>query len=166
MTPITKNIIVVDEQGNTYGSTYPKRAKGLVNKGRARFIDEHTICLAYPPDINMEEFTMSENLNNNSNIGTSNNENRLNIFEGITVKYILDKIAEISRNTDHITAAVNMINQIDLDSLEDAEDSLLQINDIVDNIRIMVDDHEITNCNILSMYQKIYDDVIKAAHIN
>ena len=29
-----KNIIVVDEQGNEIGATYPKRAKGLVKKGR------------------------------------------------------------------------------------------------------------------------------------
>ena len=53
MTPIEKNIIVVDEQGNEYEATYPKRAKGLVKNGRARFIDENTICLACPPE-NME----------------------------------------------------------------------------------------------------------------
>ena len=45
MTPIEKNIIVVDEQGKTYEATYPKRAKGLVKNGRARFIDENKICL-------------------------------------------------------------------------------------------------------------------------
>ena len=36
--PIEKNISVVDEQGNEYEATYPKRAKGLVKSGRARFI--------------------------------------------------------------------------------------------------------------------------------
>ena len=35
---MTKNVIVVDEQGNEYGATYPKRAKGLVKNGRARFV--------------------------------------------------------------------------------------------------------------------------------
>ncbi len=49
MTPIEKNIIVVDEQGNEYEATYPKRAKGLVKNGRARFIGENKICLACPP---------------------------------------------------------------------------------------------------------------------
>ena len=39
MIPIEKNIVVVDEQGNEYEATYPKRAKGLVKNGRARFID-------------------------------------------------------------------------------------------------------------------------------
>jgi len=42
-TPIEKNIIVVDEQGNEYEATYPKRAKGLVKNGRARFVDENKI---------------------------------------------------------------------------------------------------------------------------
>ena len=50
-----KNVRVVDEQGNEYEATYPKRAKGLVKNGRARFIDEHTICLACPPDEYTEE---------------------------------------------------------------------------------------------------------------
>ena len=49
-----KNITIVDEQGNAYGATYPKRAKGLVKNGRARFVDENTICLACPPIIDWD----------------------------------------------------------------------------------------------------------------
>ena len=44
-----KTIAVVDEQGNTYEATYPKRARGLVKKGRARFVSESMICLVRPP---------------------------------------------------------------------------------------------------------------------
>ena len=55
-----KNISVIDMQGNVYEATWPKRAKGLVKKGRARFVDENTICLACPPD-HMEEQNMSAN---------------------------------------------------------------------------------------------------------
>ena len=40
-----KTIRVVDEYGNSYQPTYPKRAKGLVRSGRARFLTEDTICL-------------------------------------------------------------------------------------------------------------------------
>lgn len=58
---MTKNIAVIDEQGNRYEATYPKRAKGLVKSGRARFVDEKTICLARPPD-KSEDKTMSENM--------------------------------------------------------------------------------------------------------
>lgn len=55
-----KNISVIDMQGNVYEATYPKRAKGLVKNGRARFVDENTICLASPPD-HMEEQNMNAN---------------------------------------------------------------------------------------------------------
>ncbi len=61
MTPIEKNVIVVDELGNTYEATYPKRAKGLVKNGRARFVDDTTICLACPPKEKTEDELMSEN---------------------------------------------------------------------------------------------------------
>lgn len=49
-TPMTKNIRVTDESGRDYGCTYPRRAKGLVKNGRARFVDENVICLACPPN--------------------------------------------------------------------------------------------------------------------
>ena len=57
--PITKNIRVIDEQGNEHEATDPKRAKGLVKNGRARFVDENKICLACPPDKILEEEKMS-----------------------------------------------------------------------------------------------------------
>ena len=55
-------MIVVDEQGNEYEATYPKRAKGLVKNGRARFVGENKICLACPPDKILEEENMSNNI--------------------------------------------------------------------------------------------------------
>ena len=61
--PIEKNVIVVDEQGNEYEATYPKRARGLVKNGRARFIGENKICLACPPDtmeVIMSNITLKE----------------------------------------------------------------------------------------------------------
>ena len=56
-----KTVQVVDEVGNRYEATFPKRAKGLVKNGRARFIGENRICLVRPPDQNLEERTMEEN---------------------------------------------------------------------------------------------------------
>ena len=48
-------MIVLDESGKQIGKTFPKRAKGLVKNGRARFIDETTICLACPPENEFSE---------------------------------------------------------------------------------------------------------------
>lgn len=45
----------MDESGKQIGKTFPKRAKGLVKNGRARFIDETTICLACPPENEFSE---------------------------------------------------------------------------------------------------------------
>ncbi len=42
---MTKNITVTDENGKIIGSTYPKRALGLVKKHRARWINADSICL-------------------------------------------------------------------------------------------------------------------------
>lgn len=60
---MTKNIAVIDEQGNRYEATYPKRAKGLVKNGRARFVDESTICLACPPNQSEDKKMSEEKIN-------------------------------------------------------------------------------------------------------
>ena len=62
MIPIAKNISVVDELGNEYEATYPKRAKGLVKNGRARFVSENKICLVCPPNTILEDLNMSDNI--------------------------------------------------------------------------------------------------------
>ena len=38
-----KNVTIIDESGNVIGETYPKRAKGLVKKGRAEYVNDFTI---------------------------------------------------------------------------------------------------------------------------
>ncbi len=58
---MTKNITVIDEKGNILYSTYPKRAKGLVRKGRARWIDADAIRLD-APSYDMEDNTMANNI--------------------------------------------------------------------------------------------------------
>lgn len=89
---MAKNITVVDEFGNNYGETYLKRAKQLVKKGRAHFIDETKISLVCPPE-NSEDINMSED-------------------KKVTQAYILDKIDQIVNNTDHIQKALEEIEHI------------------------------------------------------
>ena len=40
-----KNVMVQDAAGQIIGSTYSKRAKGLLKSGRAVLVDDHTIQL-------------------------------------------------------------------------------------------------------------------------
>ena len=96
---MTKNIEVVDEQGNVYGATYPKRAKGLVKNGRARFVNENRICLACPPDM---KSISEDNVDNNKSIqGVDNSKNdmsgkltRREIFE--EVRWITESLRDNS----------------------------------------------------------------------
>lgn len=63
-----KNIIVLDELSNHSGTTFPKRARGLVKNGRAEYVDDHTIRMknTHAPAIltdilnNMEDKTLSK----------------------------------------------------------------------------------------------------------
>lgn len=60
MIPMTKNINVTDKTGKIIGSTYPKRALGLVKKDRAQWINENTICLCARYET--EDKKMADNL--------------------------------------------------------------------------------------------------------
>ena len=83
-----KTVIVIDEQGNKLESTYPKRARGLIKNGRARAVDESTICLVnLPKNIILEENKMNNNYINLQ----ENNEVRIDL------SYIMNKIDEIIR---------------------------------------------------------------------
>ncbi|MER1994710.1 MAG: hypothetical protein ABS897_11785, partial [Eubacteriales bacterium] len=93
MIPIEKNIIVVDENGTVFESTWLKRANGLVKKGRARWLDEQTICLACPPekmeDNNMENSRQTETI-------TGNGTEAANAKTGaLTVEGLLDRMDAI-----------------------------------------------------------------------
>ena len=92
-----KNVRVVDAAGIEYEATYPKRAKGLVKNGRARFLDEHTICLACPPDqMNLEDKTMSEQI----------------VPEKLSMNYILEQIEKITNQTDYIYSVIEKLEQV------------------------------------------------------
>ena len=144
MTPIEKNIIVVDEQGNEYEATYPKRAKGLVKNGRARFVDENKICLACPPDKILEEEKMSNNINKNQ---------------------VFNQIVELQKNLESLDKVLFKIQCVN-DSqssveLEDGNHMLLDYMpevalEKVKTIREIVMSREQTINAMLDFYLKLY----------
>ena len=83
-----KTVIVIDEQGNKLESTYPKRAKGLIKNGRARVVDEKTICLVDLP----KHIILEENKMNNNNMNLEENKELK-----IDLAYIMNKIDEITK---------------------------------------------------------------------
>ena len=152
MTPIEKNIIVVDEQGNEYEATYPKRAKGLVKNGRARFVDENKICLACPLDKILEEEKMSNNTNNKPEQKV-NEITEQQIFEQITLlqKQLTDENAiPLFHLSDAVTAIAR--TEEDADATVGTEQ---QITDVCSVFKA----RETTLLKLLEMYEKMYADI-------
>lgn len=144
MTPIEKNIAVVDELGNEYEPTYPKRAKGLVKHGRARFLSEDRICLACPPDIHLEEHNMSDTPKT-----TTKSKEKL------TINYVLNQIEHIVKDTEYLH---NAIAQFDLLNRVCPDDGALH--EMAKAIGDIVRCRETTNQQALKLYEKMYDDLI------
>ncbi len=145
---MTKNVIVVDEQGNEYGATYPKRAKGLVKNGRARFIDKNKICLACPPNEFLED-KMNENINTQTTEATENQSASL-----YTMDHCLTQIALIQAQTAHIKEAFAQLSTVHSEGLGDfaVQERLKVLGDIVKC-------RETTNQKLLEFYFKMYDDL-------
>lgn len=79
-TPIEKNVnsakqtvLVSDENGTQVGLTYPKRAAGLVKKGRARYVNDREIRL----DVSDVTIITEETKMDNNNIITQNEDRGL-----------------------------------------------------------------------------------------
>ena len=143
---MNKNIEVVDEAGNVYEPTWPKRAKGLVKHGRARFVDENKICLTCPPDIKTEETHMSNT----------------SIFGEMTVADILTRINNIINQTGYITSAFESLVQMgDGDSGDCGSPGNIMGRAKAEAVAEVVRARETTNQQILRLYEKMYDDMIR-----
>lgn len=105
-----KNITVLDMQGKVCGATYPRRAKGLVKKGRARFAGERTICLVCPPH-QSEEDRMDQ-----IQTGSTAAEETLESIEKaaqLDAAYLVEEIDRIVNNTDYLTAALRELQHLE-----------------------------------------------------
>ena len=143
---MNKNIEVVDEAGKVYEPTWPKRAKGLVKHGRARFVDENKICLTCPPDIKTEETHMSNT----------------SIFGEMTVADILMRINNIINQTGYITTAFESLVQMgDGDSGDCGAPGNIMGKAKAEAVAEVVRARETTNQQILRLYEKMYDDMIR-----
>lgn len=158
---MAKNVIVVDENGNKYGATYPKRAKGLVKNGRARFIDDETICLACPPQsFETEDIEMSENTEKMI-IDTSTGEAVDAALESKaepTLSYVLGQIERIANDTAYIRDALAQLQE-----LRAAGPGDICGQSKADAIAHVVDAREETNRRLLTFYEMLYKDIAKSS---
>ena len=165
-----KCVQVTDEAGNRYEATYPKRAKGLVKHGRARFTDESQteIILTCPPNQNLilEDHTMTEQNTNiratenetvvaNENTATEKNAPQLTakeIFDQITV--LQRQIVESSYNALYrLTDATNGICGDGCFESDDAKGEAIE--SVASTFRL----REETYQTMLKLYQQMYNDL-------
>lgn len=134
-------ITVTDEQGNFYFPTYPRRARGLVKKGRARFISANTICLNCPPQ-NQEEQQMTENTNTSSRTAP-------------TAAEIFAELQQIRQDTQHHSLALEKLEKVPADN--NADEKICQAK--IDAIEEVVVQREETNRSLITLYEKLYDAI-------
>lgn len=154
--PIEKNVTVVDEQGNEYEATWPKRARGLVKNGRARFISDNKICLACPPNIVLEDNRMT-------NIMENGTDERLGRESGVDKKithhraYLLGQMNKILEEKDYLYRALETLEKMgdgDNGQAYGPGNTLGQAK--ANAIKDIVCHRETMNQQLLKIYEKMY----------
>ena len=155
MTPIEKNVKVVDEKGNILEATYPKRAKGLVKNGRARFVDENTICLACPPNKILEDNKMD-----NINIDKTTGEVIETPASKYNLEYALEQIERIANDKAYLTEAFDALytaanTNTPTEGMGGSGTNDKVAEAVADTIRV----RETTNQKLIEFYSKMVDDL-------
>lgn len=155
-----KTVQVVDEAGNRYEATYPKRAKGLVKNGRARFIDDETICLACPPNkrnINSEDMKIMNTENEKNIISAEENTAEQSMPTAkYSLEYALGQIERIANETSHIHEALMTIGSIKNAATVSKGGSA---DEMAKATAEVVRCRETTNQQLIAFYEKMIDDL-------
>lgn len=150
--PMEKNVSVIDEKGRIIGTTYPKRAKGLVNSGRARYVScesKDTICLTCPPD-KMEDNTMTDNSFETAFTDTldaivaKGNETVVTKYSGDctpSAEYALRMLEKITTDTEAIKLAVAKVSH-----------------ETDNGVAHIIDAREETNRKLIDFYTQMYNE--------
>jgi hypothetical protein len=148
-----KTVRVLDEAGNEYEATYPKRAKGLVKHGRARFTDESqtAIILTCPPNQNMilEDNTMNEQINHTEATATEV------AAEKYTYEYALRQIEIITNQIDHIHLAISELGRLENEGTPCGGSA----KSVAEGIADVVKCRETTAQRLIDFYEKMYFDL-------
>lgn len=176
---MTKNITVLDVYGRRCASTWPRRAAGLVQKGRACYVGPYTIRLARP--IEKEAYTveeqerMQQEAMNHLEIDQVAEE-----LEGIAIptppegpvppegpaphrpprhappippQYVMDTIDRVLADNSHLTAALMTIEKMPTNCPQDGR---------AEAIASIVQAREATHQKLLGLLERMYADLEKA----
>ena len=162
---MTKNVNVVDDLGNRYVPTYAKRAKGLVKNGRARWVDENTICLACPPDeLDLEDAEMENKINPiNGMIVESRDSEQVVAGNGLNLRDILERMDKIIAQGDELR---NIVFDIQNLPVNDSPNGGFDGQARAQAIESIVCNREANNERMLKMLDKMYEDMMgRTVHV-
>ena len=131
-----KTVLVTDDAGKNYEPTFEKRARGLVKKGRARWIGPDTICLASPPDHDLRKDSKMSDFDNKG--------------PALNAEYILAQIEKIAEEPAYIGEAIAKIDN----SAPEKSAAIASV----------VEARESTNRSLLDFYRQIYSDLDLQGH--
>ena len=140
MTPIQKNIHVVDEQGREYEAAWPRRARGLVKTGRARFLSGNTIYLVCPPNLILGDTEMNDN---------------------VELSWPLQQIAALQNDTEYLKERLAHLSQMNVGGKTapyEPEDVAGQAK--ANALRDIIQGRESTNKQLMRLYEKMYGDFL------
>lgn len=140
-----KNIAVTDAQGNRYEATWPKRARGLVKSGRARFVNETTICLARPPEHTEGTFMNMDDMVKQMNGQPQESAFAPAVEQQPDMTYITQKIDQILTDSKYLQAAIAQ--------LENVEEAAAKA------IGNLVESRENTNQRMIGLLEKMLEDI-------
>ena len=159
-----KTVRVTDEAGGEYEATYPKRARGLVKHGRARFTDESqtAIILTCPPDQNMilEDNTMNEQINNIENTEVTETD-AIESAPVLTAREVFDQIVALqnlisNEHTNPLHSLSSAIGSICSDTTWESDQLKCgAVNAVSTPYRM----REETYQQMLALYRQMYNDL-------
>ena len=155
-----KTVQVVDEAGMRYEATWEWRARGLVKNGRARFIDENTICLACPPNkqnIISEDMKMTntENIKENKLTAEAAAVEETALTAKYSLEYALDQIGRIANVMSVVMKALDTISTMENEpTLENGGSADELAKAAADIVRC----REVTNQKLIAFYEKVVED--------
>ena len=159
MTPIEKNIRVVDENGRQYEATWAKRARGLVKKGRARFISDDSICLARPPELELTEETSMTDTNAKNTTVEIPAVTPAEMASELSITYILTQIEKIRVQDDYLKNAIVELGRMDNGEPGMTDGTVAPGVAKAQAIADVVKCRETTNQELIRFYTKVYDDL-------
>ncbi len=138
-----------------YEATYFRRAKGLVKNGRARFVDDFTICLACPPNIYLEDTNTMTDIQ-----GDFYRENNMVEQEvAPSMEYIMATIDKIVNHTDYIHQTIGALSAIDTNGSVDGS-----AGEKCKAYQSLILSRETTNQKLISLLEKMYNDLNPTVH--